>query len=158
VAEEQRQWAQAEQYYQKALEIYVEFNDRYEQAGTYGQLGMVAQEQRQWAQAERHYQRALEISIEFNDRMGQARTHHQLGRVAEEQRQWAQARDYFLKALETFRIHEDTHNLGIVRRSLARLWKASGDESILPAVAGVLGVSAEEAEKMFRDAEGDAQT
>jgi len=54
VAQEQRQWAQAEQYYQKALEIYVEFNDRYQQAGTYHQLGVVAEEQRQWAQAEQY--------------------------------------------------------------------------------------------------------
>jgi len=39
VAQEQRQWAQAEEYYRQALAIYVEFNDRYEQAGTYHQLG-----------------------------------------------------------------------------------------------------------------------
>jgi uncharacterized protein HemY len=40
VAQEQRQWAQAEQHYRDALSIYVEFNDRYAQAGTYHQLGM----------------------------------------------------------------------------------------------------------------------
>ena len=91
VAQEQRQWAQAEQYYQQALAIYIEFNDRYEQAGTYHQLGSVAQEQRQWAQAEQYYQQALAIYIEFNDRYEQAGTYHQLGIVAQEQRQWAQA-------------------------------------------------------------------
>ena len=61
VAQEQRQWGQAEQYYQQALAIYVEFNDRYSQASTYHQLGMVAQEQRQWEQAEQYYQQALAI-------------------------------------------------------------------------------------------------
>ena len=100
VAQEQRQWAQAEEHYRKALEIYVEFDDRYEQAGTYHQLGMVAQEQRQWAQAEEHYRKALEIYVEFDDRYEQASTYHQLGMVAQEQRQWAQAEEHYRKALE----------------------------------------------------------
>jgi tetratricopeptide (TPR) repeat protein len=56
MAQEQRQWGQAEQYYQQALAIYVEFNDRYHQASTYHNLGVVAQEQRQWGQAEQCYQ------------------------------------------------------------------------------------------------------
>jgi tetratricopeptide (TPR) repeat protein len=67
VAEEQRQWEQAEQHYQRALQIYIEFNDRYAQAGTYHQLGRVAQEQRQWEQAEQYYLRSLEIVSTFDD-------------------------------------------------------------------------------------------
>ena len=93
VAQEQRQWQQAEEYYQKALEIYIEFKDRYKQAGTYHQLGIVAQEQRQWQQAEEYYQKALEIYIEFEDRYSQASTYHNLGIVAQEQRKWHQAED-----------------------------------------------------------------
>ncbi|MBN1401465.1 MAG: CHAT domain-containing protein, partial [Anaerolineae bacterium] len=61
VAQEQRQWAQAEQSYQQALDIKIAFNDRYSQASTYHQLGIVAQAQRQWAQAEQSYQQALDI-------------------------------------------------------------------------------------------------
>jgi tetratricopeptide (TPR) repeat protein len=67
VAQEQRQWAEAEQHYQDALALEIEFNDRYSQANTYHQLGMVAEEQRQWAEAEQHYQQALATFIEFND-------------------------------------------------------------------------------------------
>ena len=67
VAQEQRQWAQAEQHYQQALAIYIEFNDRYSQASTYHQLGMVAQEQRQWAQAKEYLLQALAIFVEFQD-------------------------------------------------------------------------------------------
>jgi tetratricopeptide (TPR) repeat protein len=67
VAQEQRQWAQAERYYRQALEIYVEFNDRYEQVGTYHQLGRVAEEQRQWAQAREYFLKDLEISAELGD-------------------------------------------------------------------------------------------
>ncbi len=124
VAQEQRQWAQAERYYQQALEIKIAFNDRYEQASTYHQLGVVAQEQRQWAQAERYYQQALEIDIAFNDRYEQASTYHQLGQVAQEQRQWAQAERYYQQALEIKIAFNDRykqastyHNLGIVAQA-----------------------------------------
>jgi tetratricopeptide (TPR) repeat protein len=67
VAQEQRQWTQAERHYQQALAIYIGFNDRYEQAGTYHQLGMVAEEQRQWAQARKHFLQALETYVAYNE-------------------------------------------------------------------------------------------
>ena len=67
VAQEQRQWEQAEQYYQQALQIYIEYNDRYAQAITYGQLGLLEQERLQWSQARDYLLRALEIFIAFED-------------------------------------------------------------------------------------------
>jgi tetratricopeptide (TPR) repeat protein len=67
VAQEQRQWAQAEQYYQQALQIKIEFKDRYEQARTYHQLGRVAEEQRQWPQARDYFLIALETFVAYND-------------------------------------------------------------------------------------------
>ncbi|MFZ2423322.1 MAG: tetratricopeptide repeat protein, partial [Anaerolineae bacterium] len=67
VAGEQRQWAAAEGYYQQALAIDVEFNDRYAQASTYHNLGEVAEEQRQWAAAREYYLTALQIGVEHRD-------------------------------------------------------------------------------------------
>jgi tetratricopeptide (TPR) repeat protein len=128
VAQEQRQWAQAEQYYQQALRIKIEFNDNFWQARTYHQLGRVAHEQRQWTQAERYYQQALQIFINFNDRYEQARTYHQLGAVAQEQRQWAQAEQYYQQALQTLIEFNDRyeqaktyHQLGIMAQE-RRQW------------------------------------
>ncbi len=121
VAEEQREWEQAEQHYRKALEIKIEFNDRYSQASTYHQLGRVAEEQRKWEQAEQHYRKALEIKIEFNDRYSQAATYHQLGMVAQKQREWEQAEQHYRKALEIYVEFNDRyeqadvyHQLGMV--------------------------------------------
>jgi tetratricopeptide (TPR) repeat protein len=150
VAQEQRQWAQAERHYQQALVIQIGFGDRYEQAKTYHQLGIVAQEQRQWAQAERHLQQALEIKIEFNDRYAQASTYHQLGRVAQEQRQWAQARQYLLMDLEISAKFGDEHDLGITLRSLARLWQASSDAGLPGAMASILKMAPGEVEDLLR--------
>ncbi len=121
VAEEQRQWTQAEQYYQQALRLFIEYNDREAQAMTYHNLGYVAQEQRQWTQAEQYYQQALQIKREDNHRYEQAATYHNLGYVAQEQRQWTQAEQYYQQALQVYgeyndRYHqaETYHNLGMV--------------------------------------------
>jgi tetratricopeptide (TPR) repeat protein len=151
VAQEQRQWEQAEAYYQQALQLKIEYNDRDKQAGTYHGLGNVAMEQRQWQQAEAYYQQSLLIYIEYKDRYSQANIYHQLGRVAEEQRQWQQAREYFLQALEIFVEYEDTYSRGVVLRSLARLWKASGDASVPATVATILGASIQETEKLLHE-------
>jgi tetratricopeptide (TPR) repeat protein len=141
---------QAEQYYQQALALRVEFGDRYSQAGTYHQLGRVAQEQLQWVQAEQYYQQALALWVEFGDRYSQASTYHQLGRVAQSQQQWAQARDYLLKALSIFQEFADEHSLGITLHSLACLRAASGDATLAAAVAQALRVSEEEAERQLQ--------
>ncbi len=67
VAQEQRQWDQAEHYFQQALQIYVEFQDHYSQASTYHNLGIVAQAQRQWNQAYSYFLQALKIFVEHKD-------------------------------------------------------------------------------------------
>ncbi|MGH9936600.1 MAG: CHAT domain-containing protein [Blastocatellia bacterium] len=151
-----KQYASSEASYQKALSILLG-NKGFEasqiknmSASIYHQLGIVAQEQRQWAQAEQYYKEALAIKVEFQDRYSQARTYHQLGRVAREQRQWAQARDYFLKALDTFAEFQDQHSLAIVLRSLALLWRESGDGSLPAVVASRLGVATDEMESSWR--------
>ncbi|MEO1148536.1 MAG: tetratricopeptide repeat protein, partial [Cyanobacteria bacterium J06638_22] len=125
VAEALREYAQARSHYQQALDICIEFNDRYSQASTYHQLGIVAEELREYAQARSHYQQALDICIEYNDRYSQARTYHQLGIVAQELREYAQARSHYQQALDIFIEFNDRyeqagtyHQLGIVAQEL----------------------------------------
>lgn len=81
VAEEQQQWGPAEQYYQQALALKVEFNARYAQAGTLHQLGRVAEEQRQWGQAREYLLRALAIFAEYKDGHNSAITLQSLARL-----------------------------------------------------------------------------
>ncbi|MEO6890614.1 MAG: CHAT domain-containing protein, partial [Ktedonobacteraceae bacterium] len=149
VAQEQRQLEQAEHYLQQALQIEVEYDDRYAQASTYHQLGRVAQEQRQWEQAERYFQQALQIFVEYHDRYAQAGTYHQLGTVAQEQQQWVQARDYLLLALEIFANYDGDYNASITVRNLAHLWRESGDENVPRMMAEKFGMSVEETEKLL---------
>ncbi len=49
------------------LAVQIEFNDRYSQASTYGQLGLLAESQEQWTQAQQYLFQALQIFHEFHD-------------------------------------------------------------------------------------------
>ncbi|AKV69908.1 tetratricopeptide repeat protein [Microcystis panniformis] len=129
VAQELREWEQARSYYQQAIEICIEYGDRYSQASTLHQLGIVAQELREWEQARSYYQQAIEICIEYGDRFSQASTLHNLGAVAAELREWEQARSYYQQAIEICIEYGDRysqastlHQLGIVAQEL-REWE-----------------------------------
>jgi tetratricopeptide (TPR) repeat protein len=71
VAQAQRQWPQAEGYYQQALQIKIDFNDRYSQASTYGQLGLLGEAQEQYDDANEYLLKALAIFVEFGDEYSQ---------------------------------------------------------------------------------------
>ncbi len=102
VAQALREYEQARVHYQQALNIKIEFNDRFEQAHTYHQMGIVAEDLREYEQARAHYQQALDIYIEFNDRFEQAGTYHQLGIVAQALQEYEQARAYYQQALDIY--------------------------------------------------------
>jgi tetratricopeptide (TPR) repeat protein len=58
VAQAQRAWAQAEQHYQQALGVYIEFNDRYSQGSTFINLGEIALEQEEALDDGKRYSRS----------------------------------------------------------------------------------------------------
>ena len=68
VAQYLREYEKAKQYYQQALDIYIEFGDHYSQAFTYGQLGLLAEQLEEIKEAKTHLLQALQIYREFNDK------------------------------------------------------------------------------------------
>jgi len=137
------------------LQLKIEYNDRYSQAGTYHQLGSVAQERQQWEQAEQYYQQALQLYVEYNDRYSQASTYHNLGILEREREQWTQAREYLLRALEIYVNYQDHENIARTLRQLALLWQSSHDAELPAAIATILGASREEIEVLLREAAGN---
>ncbi|WP_334855475.1 tetratricopeptide repeat protein, partial [Nostoc sp.] len=121
VAQEQRQFDVAVDYYLKALKIYTDIGDLYSTAGEYHQLGIVAHKQRQFDVAIDYYHKGLKIYENARDLYNAAMHYHQLGIVAKDQLQFNMAVDYYNKALK---IYEDAgdlhsaareyHSLGIV--------------------------------------------
>jgi tetratricopeptide (TPR) repeat protein len=151
VAEEQRLWKQAEEYYQKALKTWINFNDIYRQASEYHQLGMIAEGQGQWEQAKDYYQKALKIYIDFNDIHSQAKTIQNLGAIALEHNQWDIAQENLLKALEIFIEFEDQQNGVIALDNLASLWQVTMDQRVLTEVARILSISKEDAKELLEE-------
>ncbi|MGD2182422.1 CHAT domain-containing protein [Lusitaniella coriacea LEGE 07167] len=101
VAQELREWEDARGYYQQALSLFIEYNDRHSQASTYHQLGIVAEELREWEDARGYYQQALSLFIEYNDRHSQASNRRP--RTA----RMGDARGYYQQALSLFIEYND---------------------------------------------------
>ena len=83
IAQEQRDFASAEQWYRKALAIEEKQGDEHGAASTYHQLGMIAQEQRDFASAEQWYRKALAIWIKYGDKYHEEMTRSNLERLRE---------------------------------------------------------------------------
>ena len=117
----QRDFAQAEQWYRKSLAISEKQGNEHLAAMTYYQLGSIAEEQRDFAQAEQWYRKSLAISEQQSDEHGAARTYHQLGIIAQEQRDLAQAEQWYRKSLAISEQQSDEylaastyHQLGMI--------------------------------------------
>ena len=67
VAEELREYEQARKDYQQALQIKIEYNDRYSESITYSQLGSLAESMDKISEAIAYHLKALEIRVALND-------------------------------------------------------------------------------------------
>lgn len=121
LAQAQGKWKEAEEYYEQALQIKVDSNDRYGQASTYGQLGNLAQDQGKWGNAERHYQQVLQIYVDSNDRYEQAGTYHNLGTVVQAQGKWEEAEGYYQQALQIHVEYQDRYSQALTYHQLGRV-------------------------------------
>ena len=131
LAQDLREFDQAQQYHQQALDIDVEFGNTYNLATTYHQLGVLAQDLREFAQAQQYFQQSLDLKVEYGNTYEQARTLNNLGVVAQELREFAQAQQYFQQALDICVDFDDHYfqaailnNLGIVAQKLREFFKA----------------------------------
>jgi tetratricopeptide (TPR) repeat protein len=149
VAQALREYEQARTHYQQALDIKIEFGDRYEQASTYHQLGNVSLELREYEQARSHYQQALDICIEFNDRYSQARIYSQLGLLAEALNELEQAKQHHLQDLQISIEFNDQHRIAFVLRNLARLYQTTQDDHLIATAAQCLGTTPAEVQQRF---------
>ncbi|MBI3796026.1 MAG: CHAT domain-containing protein [Deltaproteobacteria bacterium] len=67
IAEERRQWEEAERWYRQSLAIAERIGNEHGQAGTLHQLGMIAEERGNPVEAERFYQQAEALFVRLND-------------------------------------------------------------------------------------------
>ncbi len=115
-------YQEAQQQYQRALEIFEALGDRADMASSYHQLGILAYLEGDYQEARRQYQRALEIFEELGDRADMARGYHQLGILAQQQGDYQEAQQQYQRSLEIFEeqlgnradMAKSYHQLGIL--------------------------------------------
>ncbi|MEA5516346.1 tetratricopeptide repeat protein, partial [Nodularia sp. UHCC 0506] len=76
-----REYEEARRNYQQALNIKIEYGDRYEQASTYGQLGLLAAAEENYPEARANLQTALDIYVEYQDEYYAAMTRENLDKL-----------------------------------------------------------------------------
>lgn len=100
IAQEQRDFVAAEQWYRKSLVVEENLGNEQRIAIVYHQLGRIAQDQRDFATAEQWHRKALTLKEKVGDEREIAAAYHQLGRIAEEQRNFSAAEQWYRNSLE----------------------------------------------------------
>ena len=109
VYEEQRNWTQALENYQLAIQWNEKSGNEYALGGTYHQIGRIYEEQRKWKRALDNYQLAMQWYEKTGNDYELGDTCHQIGRVYEEQRDWVQALEFLEKSIENFTLYDHPH-------------------------------------------------
>ena len=123
VYEEQRNWTQALENYQLAIQWYEKTGNDYELGGTYHQIGIVYAEQRNWTQALENYQLAIQWKEKTGNDYELGDTYHQIGRVYEEQRNWTQALDNYQLAIQWNEKSGNDYALGNTYHQIGRVYE-----------------------------------
>lgn len=90
---------------------------------------------------------ALSLKEQLGNKRGKARIYGQLGLLAAAEGNREEAGKNLLEALAIFAEFQDKSSIEITVRNLARIYQATKDESLLEAIAGVFGISLEEAQQ-----------
>jgi len=121
IAEEQRDWAEAERWYLKSLNISERQGNEHDAANTYHQLGVIAQAQRDWGTAERWYLKSLAITEKEGNDHGTAMTCGQLGLLATEKGEPLVAGEHWLRTFNLLARLQDRHYAQATLGNFARL-------------------------------------
>ena len=119
VAAEEQDWEEAKRNCREALKIYREFNDRYSQASTFHQLGIVAMEEVDYKSSLKYFVNVLEILAEYKDDYHLKMTIGNLSRLLAVE-SWDAA-----KAIEALDTGEETKK--VLREMLEEIKKAPAD-------------------------------
>ncbi|WP_441233725.1 tetratricopeptide repeat protein [Bradyrhizobium sp. 930_D9_N1_4] len=118
VALRQRRLTEAKDFFERALEIQIEFRDHSGTASTYHMLGSVAVDRHNFTDAEDAFRKALEIRLEFNDRKEIVITYSELGSLALIQDRLMEAEEWYNKALAIVLEFANRYRLSLVYHQL----------------------------------------
>ena len=131
IYQSQSMYAEAKEYYERAIPVMRTTGNRKEEAITYGGLGNVFCALGEYVKAKENHEKALAISMEIGDRKQEAAQYGNLGAVFKSLGEYVKAKEYHEKALAISMEIGDREieaaqygNLGAVFRSLGEYIKA----------------------------------
>ncbi|MEL6343964.1 MAG: tetratricopeptide repeat protein [Myxococcota bacterium] len=123
---EQSRMADAERYFQEALDLFRARGERRSEGTALGNLANLSAAQGRMVQAERRYAQALEIHREVGDRRSEGRVLGNLGNLLRQRGQADLAEEHLKAALTIHRATGDRQNEGYVRGNLGNLCGSQG--------------------------------
>jgi len=125
--ERQGKWAESVSYYESALELARESQNRELEANISNGLGALYAEQGNWNQAIEYLENAREAFHQLGDEAGEAIVLNSLGEAYQQTDRWDEAAQCFGNALDVFRRQRDNFGAAGLLDKLAACYRHSGD-------------------------------
>lgn len=118
-----KDYESSKSYYQKALDIFLKFDNKHRHALVYQNLGNVSLNLKEYESSQSYYQKALDIFIELGDKHHQAQIYQGIGAIFLKLKKDELSQPYFQKALDIFIEFDDKHGQARVYQNLGVLSK-----------------------------------
>ena len=119
--------SEAYDYFYKALDIYIENNDKKGIALESINLGYLFRQDGNITKAIESYHKALKIQIEINDKLGAATSYNNIGFIFDNQDEPIKALEYYKKALDSYLSIKNKDGIANTYLNIAYIYKAFGD-------------------------------
>jgi tetratricopeptide (TPR) repeat protein len=119
-----REFEQAKFYFQQAIDLSSEIDDKRSEATALFNLGDVCFDLRKFNQARSFFEKSLDLDTQIGNRRNLATTYHQLGIVAQALREYAEARQYYQQAIAIFIEFSDRYSQASTYHQLGRVAQA----------------------------------
>jgi tetratricopeptide (TPR) repeat protein len=124
--EENPDYSQVIDYYNRSLKISEEINDTKGISRTLNNLGILAQSQKNYSKAQKYFERSLETALRAKEKQGLASTYNNLARLHQEQDLLDEALALYDKALEAADEAESKYELYVTLKERSKVYALKG--------------------------------
>ncbi len=124
--EENPDYSQIIDYYNRSLKISEEIHDTRGVSRTLNNLGILAQSQKNYARAKKFYEKSIEMALLAQEKQGLASTYNNLARLHQEQNLLDDALFFYEKALEIADETESKYELYVTLKERSKVFASKG--------------------------------
>lgn len=124
--EENPDYSQIIDYYNRSLKISEEIGDTRGISRTLNNLGILAQNQKDYTKARKFYEKSIEIALQAQEKQGLASTYNNLARLHQEQNLLDEALEFYEKALQIADETESKYELFVTLKERSQVFAQKG--------------------------------